>query len=195
MRSDDHDSRASASSWRQACWRAGTAGATVLAAGSAAAGTGGPARVVSLPGAARLFAGERSDPFFADAEGALHGLQWTGNDTFAGTSILSIALEVPNDMLGASPVIGVWMTVSLRPDGVPDQRESHLRRPQATRRPPARVSLPRAAQPLTHQAPRSPPARVCLADPGVRLFPDPQRVQLGLEGSPVYGRGQARRAA
>src|SRR6267143_1487015 len=69
-------------------------------------------------GPCRLFIGVRSDPFFADAEGALHGFQWTGQDTFAGKNILSIALEVPNDMvLGAGPAIGVWATVSVVRDG------------------------------------------------------------------------------
>jgi hypothetical protein len=68
-------------------------------------------------GRGRLFAGVRSDPFFADAEGALHGFQWTGQDTFAGKNILSMALEVPGDMLGAGPEIGVWATVSVRRDG------------------------------------------------------------------------------
>ena len=64
-------------------------------------------------GRCRLFLGVRSDPFFADAEGALHGFQWTGQDTFAGKNILSIALEVPNELLGADPLIGVWATISL----------------------------------------------------------------------------------
>ncbi|MCW3045054.1 MAG: hypothetical protein JWL57_3212, partial [Actinobacteria bacterium] len=69
-------------------------------------------------GPCRLFIGMRSDPFFADAEGALHGFQWTGQDTFAGKNILSIVLEVPNDMvLGAGPAIGVWATVSVVRDG------------------------------------------------------------------------------
>jgi hypothetical protein len=68
-------------------------------------------------GECRLFIGVRSDPFFADVEGALHGFQWTGQDTFAGKNILSIALEVPNAMLGADPLIGVWATISLRRDG------------------------------------------------------------------------------
>jgi Domain of unknown function (DUF4331) len=75
-------------------------------------------------GRCRLFIGERSDPFFADAEGVLHWLvagqpelfEWTGADTFAGANILSIALEAPNDMLGNGP-IGVWITVSVRKDG------------------------------------------------------------------------------
>jgi hypothetical protein len=77
-------------------------------------------------GRCRLFIGKRSDPFFADAEGVLHWLaggqagdfEWTGSDTFAGANILSIALEVPNDMLfGQGPLIGAWTTISLRRDG------------------------------------------------------------------------------
>jgi hypothetical protein len=68
-------------------------------------------------GPARLFLGVRRDPFFADAEGAFHGFQWTGKDAFADKNIQCIALEVPDDMLGANPVIGVWATVSVRRDG------------------------------------------------------------------------------
>jgi len=76
-------------------------------------------------GPVRLFIGKRSDPFFADADGVLHWLidgqkgdfQWTGTDTFAGANILSITLEVPDDMLGPGP-IGAWVTISLRRDGV-----------------------------------------------------------------------------
>jgi hypothetical protein len=30
-----------------------------------------------------LFAAVRSDPFFADADGAFHGFRWTGQDAFA----------------------------------------------------------------------------------------------------------------
>ncbi|HEX6508839.1 MAG TPA: DUF4331 family protein [Chloroflexota bacterium] len=76
-------------------------------------GTAEPVQV----GPCRLFIGVRSDPFFADAEGALHGFQWTGVDAFADKNILSIALEVPNDMLGTDPTIGVWAPVSVRRDG------------------------------------------------------------------------------
>jgi Domain of unknown function (DUF4331) len=65
----------------------------------------------------RLFAGLRSDPFFADVEGALHGLKWTGHDDFADNNVDSIALEVPSELLGAGPVIGVWATISQRRDG------------------------------------------------------------------------------
>ncbi len=78
-------------------------------------------------GQCRFFFGVRSDPFFADAEGFFHGFEWTGEDTFAGKNILSIGLEVPNDMLGAGPVIGAWATVSLRRDGtlVQVERDGH----------------------------------------------------------------------
>ena len=78
-------------------------------------------------GRCRLFFGVRSDPFFADAEGFFHGFEWTGEDTFAGKNVLSIALEVPNDMLGAGPLFGVWATVSVRRDGklVQVERDGH----------------------------------------------------------------------
>jgi hypothetical protein len=65
----------------------------------------------------RLSAGLRSDPFFADVEGALHGFQWTGHDDFSGHNVDSIVIELPADMLGGGPVIGVWATISLRRDG------------------------------------------------------------------------------
>jgi hypothetical protein len=69
-------------------------------------------------GQCRVFIGVRSDPFFADGEGPFHDWQFTGEDTFAGKNILSMALEVPNDMLGPpGSEIGVWCTTSVRRDG------------------------------------------------------------------------------
>ena len=73
-------------------------------------------------GRIRLFAGLRSDPFFADVEGALHGFVWTGHDDFAGNNVDSIVLEVPDDMLGG-PVIGVWASISRRSNGVLEQMD------------------------------------------------------------------------
>ncbi len=67
-------------------------------------------------GPVRLFTGLRSDPFFADVEGALHGLVWTGHDDFADNNVDSIALELPSDMLGTGPTIGVWASISRRRD-------------------------------------------------------------------------------
>jgi hypothetical protein len=65
----------------------------------------------------RMCAGARSEPFFADIEGAFHGFKWTGHDDFAGNDVLSIALEVSHDMLGTDPTIGIWASVSLPRDG------------------------------------------------------------------------------
>jgi Domain of unknown function (DUF4331) len=76
----------------------------------------GTARPVQV-GGIRLFAGLRSDPFFADVEGALHGLVWTGHDDFAENNVDTIAVEIPTEMLGAGPVIGVWATIGLRRGG------------------------------------------------------------------------------
>ena len=73
-------------------------------------------------GRIRLCAGLRSDPFFADVEGALHGFVWTGHDDFAGNNVDSIALEVPDDMLGG-PVIGVWASISRYQDGALQQMD------------------------------------------------------------------------
>ena len=69
----------------------------------------------------RLAAGLRSDPFFADVEGALHGFKWTGHDDFAANNVDSIVLEVPDDMLGPGPVIGVWASISRHSNGVLEQ--------------------------------------------------------------------------
>jgi hypothetical protein len=89
-------------------------------------GFDGMSRPVEV-GRIRLCAGLRSDPFFADVEGALHGFAWTGHDDFADNNVDSIALEVPSTMLGDGPEIGVWATISLRRDGtlVPMDRGGH----------------------------------------------------------------------
>jgi hypothetical protein len=82
----------------------------------------GTARPVQALGV-RISAGLRSDPFFADVEGALHGFAWTGHDDFADNNVDSIAVEVPADMLGG-PVIGVWGSISRRrEDGTLEQMD------------------------------------------------------------------------
>jgi hypothetical protein len=80
-------------------------------------GFGAAAQAVQA-GRCRLFTGVRSDPFFADVEGYLHGFEFTGDDLFSGKNVLAIVLEVPNDMLGDDPCIGVWAEASVRRDGV-----------------------------------------------------------------------------
>jgi hypothetical protein len=71
-------------------------------------------------GPIRLFTGLRSDPFFADVEGALHGFAWTGHDDFADNNVDSIVLEVPHGLLGG-PVIGVWASISRYQNGTLEQ--------------------------------------------------------------------------
>src|SRR5262249_31264853 len=74
-------------------------------------------------GPARLLAGRRSDPFFVDVEGTLHGA-WTGHDDNAGHNVSSIMLEVPADMLFDGPQIGVWASISRRRgDGTLEQMD------------------------------------------------------------------------
>jgi hypothetical protein len=79
--------------------------------------------VVEEPAQIRLSAALRSDPFFADVEGAFHGMKWTGHDDFAGNNVDSIALEVPSDLLGPGPVIGVWASISRYNDGKLEQMD------------------------------------------------------------------------
>jgi hypothetical protein len=68
--------------------------------------TGREAQVTEA-GEYRFFAGWRSDPFFFDTAGAINNLQFTGNDFFIDYDVCSIALEVPNSILGNGKV-GLW---------------------------------------------------------------------------------------
>jgi hypothetical protein len=63
---------------------------------------------VTKNGPYRFFAGLRSDPFFFDLIGFLHGFAFTGSDFFIDKNVFSIVLEVPNEALGDNPKIGVW---------------------------------------------------------------------------------------
>jgi hypothetical protein len=74
---------------------------------AAAVSTGRNARVTES-GGYRFFAGWRSDPFFFDTKGALNNLQFTGDDFFADKDVCSMALEVPNSVLGPGRV-GLWV--------------------------------------------------------------------------------------
>jgi Domain of unknown function (DUF4331) len=67
---------------------------------------GREARVTDA-GGYRFFAGWRSDPFFFDTKGALHNLQFSGDDFFADKDVCSIAIEVPNSELGRQN-LGLW---------------------------------------------------------------------------------------
>lgn len=73
---------------------------------------------VATSGAYKFFSGIRSDPFFFDLVGFLHGLNFTGDDFFIDKNCFGIALEVPNSALGSNPKIGVWFRVLKEVNGV-----------------------------------------------------------------------------
>lgn len=63
----------------------------------------------------KVFAGPRDDPFFFDfvrysqiIGGTAASFNETGNDTFAGTNVLGLVVEVPKSMLGGNGSINVW---------------------------------------------------------------------------------------
>lgn len=70
----------------------------------------------STNGGMTFFAGPRDDPFFFDfaqysaiiGETA-SGFNSPGDDTFAGTNVLSIVVEVPKSMIGGTGKINTWV--------------------------------------------------------------------------------------
>jgi len=63
----------------------------------------------------KVFAGPRDDPFFFDLVrfkevigGTQTGFRNPGIDTFAGTNVMSIVVEVPKSMLGSASTINIW---------------------------------------------------------------------------------------
>ncbi len=89
--------------------------------------------VAHVAGGGKVFAGPRDDPFFFDLPGfvqfktkLLEGSTdldellggFTGEDTFRGTNVSSIVIEVPNARLGGNgKTVGVWSTTLRRRDG------------------------------------------------------------------------------
>ncbi|MGG8497540.1 DUF4331 family protein [Tenacibaculum sp. TC6] len=63
-----------------------------------------------------FFAGPRDDPFFMDfarygeiISGKASGFNNPGSDTFAGTNVLSIVVEVPKNKIGSTGTINTWV--------------------------------------------------------------------------------------
>jgi Domain of unknown function (DUF4331) len=83
--------------------RTGDEGVIVIE--GAAVSTGRQAMVTNA-GDYRFFAGWRSDPFFFDAQGALNGLKFTGQDFFTDKNVCSIVLEMPNSKLSSK--MNLW---------------------------------------------------------------------------------------
>ena len=94
---------------------AGTSDSAQVIVEAAAVSTGRNARVTQA-GGYRFFAGWRSDPFFFDTKGALNNLQFTGDDFFADKDVCSVALEVPNSVLGPGRV-ALWARTLTGADG------------------------------------------------------------------------------
>jgi hypothetical protein len=64
----------------------------------------------------KAFAGPRDDPFFFDLAkfrmilaGTATGFSNPGSDTFAGTNVLSVVVEVPKTLLGNAQSLNVWL--------------------------------------------------------------------------------------
>ena len=63
----------------------------------------------------KIFAGPRDDPFFFDLvrfrqviAGQASSFNDPGNDTFAGTNVLGVVVEVPKSLLNSTVTINVW---------------------------------------------------------------------------------------
>ena len=86
-----------------------TAEVAVTTYGSAAVAVTGASGI-------KVFAGPRDDPFFFDLSrfkailaGTAPGFSNPGTDAFAGTNVLSIVVEVPKSLIGATGNINVWL--------------------------------------------------------------------------------------
>lgn len=69
----------------------------------------------------RVFAGPRDDPFFFDLvrfkeviAGTQPGFRSPGIDTFAGTNIMSLVIEVPKTLLGSAATLNVWAETKMK---------------------------------------------------------------------------------
>jgi len=78
--------------------------------------TYGSSEVVASSGGMNFFAGPRDDPFFFDFAqysaiigGTASGFNNPGADTFAGSNVMSIVIEVPKSMIGGTGTINTWV--------------------------------------------------------------------------------------
>ncbi|PQV46562.1 uncharacterized protein DUF4331 [Jejuia pallidilutea] len=76
----------------------------------------GDAPVIGTNAGMSFFAGPRDDPFFMDFAqysaiigGTATGFNNPGTDTFAGSNVMSIVVEVPKAMIGGSGTINTWV--------------------------------------------------------------------------------------
>jgi hypothetical protein len=88
---------------------------TANASGSVDISAYGSNAITATNNGMKFFAGPRDDPFFFDLGqfqailgGTATGFNANGTDTFAGTNVLSIVVELPKSMLGTSNTINTW---------------------------------------------------------------------------------------
>jgi hypothetical protein len=88
---------------------------TTASTGNVTISTYGATALTAEQNGMKFFAGPRDDPFFFDLGqfkailgGTASGFNNPGTDTFAGTNVMSIVVEVPKTMLGSSSTINVW---------------------------------------------------------------------------------------
>jgi hypothetical protein len=75
----------------------------------------GESPIISEQNGIKIFAGPRDDPFFFDLvrfrqiiAGTATSFNNPGTDTFAGTNVLGLVVEVPKSWLGGNGTINVW---------------------------------------------------------------------------------------
>ena len=76
----------------------------------------GTAAIIGTSGGIKVFAGPRDDPFYFDLTrykmilaGTAPGFNNPGADSFAGTNVLSIVVELPKSLLGGTGSLNVWL--------------------------------------------------------------------------------------
>lgn len=72
--------------------------------------------IIGSNGGISLFAGPRDDPFFFDSaqfgailSGNATGFNDPGTDSFQGTNVLAVVVELPKSMLGSGETINTWV--------------------------------------------------------------------------------------
>jgi len=75
-----------------------------------------PTPIVATSKGIMAFAGPRDDPFFFDLDqfhkitgGTATGFTNPGHDTFAGTNVMSVVVEVPKSLLKSTGKLNVWL--------------------------------------------------------------------------------------
>ena len=76
----------------------------------------GAESITTTSNGSKLFAGPRDDPFFFDfgqyteiINGRSTAFNTSGTDTFAGSNVMSIVVEVPKSTLGSAATLNTWV--------------------------------------------------------------------------------------